>query len=330
MDMYFDISKHFDTRADTYMVISARGTGKTYSSLKWVIENNLKLIYLRNTEDEISISCNKLGNPFKKINSDLSTDYSFEKSGKMYELIKYTEDERMPMGLGVALSTAYKVRGADFSDIDCLLYDEFIPEESVKLRFNEATAFFNLYETISRNRELENRPPLLVIMLSNSNSISSRLLQEFGIVDSIEEMICSGIEKRTFSDKRLKVILPKMEYFSELKEKTALYQLSKNTAFSEMALNNKFADLSLANVVKKVSLNEYYALCNYEYMYVYAHKSRMEYYVTDSRADCQEYNADVKILFIRRWYPYKDYLIDGTFKYKTARIKRDFLNLFSI
>ena len=46
---------------------------------------------------------------------------------------------------------------------------------------NKFMLFFNLYETVNRNRELEGKEPVKVYMLSNSTSLDNEILAELSI-----------------------------------------------------------------------------------------------------------------------------------------------------
>ena len=74
----------------------------------------------------------------------------------------------------MALSTFGNLRGVDFSDVDMIFFDEFVPQKNARPIKAEAEAFFNLYETVNRNRELDGRPPVRVLMLSNEAASTRR------------------------------------------------------------------------------------------------------------------------------------------------------------
>ena len=97
-------------------------------------------------------------------------------------------EEKTLHGYTSALSTFSNLRGFDGSNIKILLYDEFIPERHERLIKNEADAFFNVYETINRNRELQGGPPLIALCLSNSNSLASPIFTALNLVKTLERM----------------------------------------------------------------------------------------------------------------------------------------------
>ena len=50
------------------MTVGARGTGKTYGLMKYLIEHEIRFIYLRRLKTQIDSCAKAAGNPFKRIN----------------------------------------------------------------------------------------------------------------------------------------------------------------------------------------------------------------------------------------------------------------------
>lgn len=326
--IFYDIHKDFTPDINILIVIGGRGIGKTYSGLQWLIKSN-RMLYVRNQADEIQLCCSDIGNPFKSINRDFGFEYEFVKKGGMYRIYEGPEEKTEYRGIGVSLATAGKLKGFDLSDVDRLIWDEFIPDPDLVIRFDEGQAFLRFYETVARNREILGKEPLKALLLSNATQISSRALHAFGVADLVENMVRHGIRKATLPAKKIKIVFPVQEELMKLKENTALYQASgKDSKFARNAINNEFVDMSLRNV-KKRKLVEYIPLCAYEDMYIYKHKHRKEMYVCSSYADVEVYTElDTKNLFIRRFFEMKDEMLNGTFIYATYQIKKKFLSLF--
>ena len=92
------------------------------------------------------------------------------------------------VGYAAALSTFGKFRGADFSDVEVIIFHEFInttPFNNIK---NEANMLFNLIETVNRNRELDGDEPVKVILLSNANTIDSDIIRALKLGEVIKNM----------------------------------------------------------------------------------------------------------------------------------------------
>ena len=144
--------KWYEIRAENLrpvsIVIGGRGIGKTYSTISFLMESGEKFIYLRNTDVQLRESASDFGNPFKRWNLDHGRNIEIHPEGKHYII---SENEEI-LGYAAALSTFKNLRGVDLSDIRYVFFDEFIERD--KIRFDQFSAFANMYETINRNREV--------------------------------------------------------------------------------------------------------------------------------------------------------------------------------
>ena len=120
------------------------------------------------------------------MNSDYG--YSYEISGGNISTITQKEDgKNILKGYAGALSTFSNIRGADFSDVKIIIYDEFIPEKTNRCSIrNEWDALLNLIETVNRNRELEGEESVKIILLSNATNIECDILAQSGLIPTIE------------------------------------------------------------------------------------------------------------------------------------------------
>lgn len=296
--MYYDIKHVIDRDLPFNIVIGGRGIGKTYSTLKWQMENSIKAIYLRTLQSEIDIVARPESNPYKILNHDLKMEYKI--GGKKIKTILDTDNNNV--GYALALSTFASLRGVDFSDVDMIIWDEFISEANrERYLSDETTLFFNLYETVNRNREIQGRKPVQVIMLSNAVSISSSLLMGLGLVSTIENMIKTGQRRYTDKNRGLYLEMPLDMEISQKKAETALYRLAKNTDYADHALKNMFAYDSWYNIERR-NITEYIPYCAFENIYIYVHKKNSSFYACNIRADCPKYNRDTLALFKRNHY----------------------------
>ncbi len=287
---WYDIRNRVGKLRPVSIVIGGRGIGKTYSALSFLLETGKKFLYIRNTDKQMSLCASAFGNPFKKVASDLGRDIVFKAAGEIY-VIKENEDI---LGYGSALSTFENLRGVDLSDVEYVLFDEFI--EKRKLSFKQGAAFLNLYETINRNRELEGRPPLICILLSNAQKLNNDILADLNLISTIENMIRTG--SRCFLSKDIFIELPESSVSGE-KADTALYRMAAGSRYADEALRNEFANDSFFNV-KTQPLREYVPLCALDGIYIYRHKSVNKYYACRSRADVKEFNSADQIGIFNR------------------------------
>lgn len=282
--------------------IGLRGCGKTYSGLRGlayeedgvtVKRSPSKFCYLRHTETQLKICSGIGGNPFKKLNANLNSEiipkfFSNEKTTYFFDRNIYdksNKDSAIHIGYGVALSTFGNMRGGDMSDVDEILFDEFIdPSKHVRSLCKDCGKdFSHLRETIGRNRELEGKPPLQIKLLSNSVSLDSPILLDLGIVHSIAHMIVEKQTRMTIKEKGVYIELIDNAKFRELKKKTTLYSgIDSDSEFVRQALNNEFVDDNFDFVRKKVALNEYLPYVSIaDEVTIYQHKHRDEYFATN-------------------------------------------------
>lgn len=283
-------------------IISGRGIGKTYSCIDYCINNySGHFLYLRNTKEQIEESAGKafelsFGNPFKRWSLD-NNRRIYLTIEKKHAVIK--EDDQL-IGWGAALSTFENLRGVDLSEIDLILFDEFI--ENRNLMFDQFRAFMSCYETINRNRELQGRPAVKVLLLSNAQRLSNPILRGLNIIGLIESMQRSG--QRSYTNYPIHIELPPSAV-SDAKKDTALYTIAKDTEYFKEAIENQFANDSFTGV-KKCNLIEYTPVCSIDSIYIYRHKSNGRLYACGTfNRDCKHFTTKDNYLIWMRIYGLK-------------------------
>lgn len=284
---YVNIPEILNHEATFILIYGGRGTGKTYGTLKNMIEGNHKFIYLRRLAAQVDIVKKDDMQPFRTLNRDMGWDirpFPINKYISAFYETDYNKDGKpIPagdsMGLLTSLSTFSNLRGVDGHDIEVMIEDEFIPELNEKPIKGEADALFNAYETINRNRELNGEDPIKLICLANSNRIDNPLFMELGLITLAEKIRKSGNEY--YYDKKRKMLLIDLykSKISEEKADTALYQLTKGTEFFNMAIRNTFINEERGRIETR-PIKEYKPICAIGEICIYKHKSRQEYYVT--------------------------------------------------
>lgn len=277
---YLNASYFIDCNFPFCAIWGGRGTGKTYGFLQECIDRNLKFIYMRRTQTQVEILKSPELMPFKKLNKDRGWNINTFPVGKnvtgFYETIKNEKGKLAPAGnpkgLLVPLSTFSNLRGFDASDCDVLYFDEFIPEKTERPIKNEAEAFFNAIETVSRNRELEGLPPLKVVLTSNANNMANPIFMYLSIVKSAEKLRFSETEISKFPKRGLLLCSLKKSKISKEKKNTALYKLTEGTDFEAMAIENEFAYEERGRI-KSEPLREYNPIVRVGEICIYKHKS---------------------------------------------------------
>lgn len=275
---WYDIGKVAHKLTAINIIIGGRGIGKTYSALSYIIKSGKPFIYLRNTDVQLKECITAFGNPFKRWNTDNGRNIFFKSEKSHANIYDGDDDSGQPIGYGLALSTFENLRGVDLSDVQYVLFDEFIEKRS--LSFRQFECFISFYETVNRNRELLGEPPLCCILLSNSQKLSNPILAGYGLISVIESMIRHG--QKEFKKKGLYLALPSSEV-SDLKRDTLNYALINGTKIADEALNNAFAFDSFYGV-KKQNLNEFIPMVQIDDVYIYRHKNTGQLYACTSQA----------------------------------------------
>lgn len=282
-DFFFDIAGRSNMPFQVY--IGGRGIGKSYSALRDLAINfppEEKWIYMRRTGKEIEACSTEFGNPFKTINKDFGANIVPESGGKGAAEYFYDEsDEDNPrlLGYGVALSTFAGLRSMDLSDVTVTVFDEFIPEKQVKRMKAEGDALLNFYETVNRNRELQGRSPMKLILLANAIDLANPILETLGIISELENMISHGEHRRTIPQRGLYIERIGRVAVTDAKRHTALYKLA-NADFTNDTLNAEFLSADLTTIRKNVNLREYKPLFRFGDYVVF--KSAKNFHITKS------------------------------------------------
>ena len=228
-----------------WFVVGGRAIGKTYGALFEGLELGRKIIYMRRTQSQTDLINRQEFSPYKAIMQnnpglDIRTESITKYNAAIYR-VNEDEDQRDLIGYTAALSTFSNIRGFDASDCDTLIYDEFCPESHERLIKNEASAFLNCIETISRNRELSGRPPLKVICLANSNQLGNPLFIELRLVRVCEKLRNQGEDLYLNQKRGVAVLMPHDSPISQAKRGTSLYKLTgERSEFGQMAIGNEF------------------------------------------------------------------------------------------
>lgn len=288
---YLNIDYVLHDNAVFHFIIGGRGTGKTYGALKYAYNSGIKFMYMRRTQNQLEDISVPAMSPFKVLNEDLGWNIQPKKIGKhhvgFYEAVDTEDGPQLggsPIGYACALSTVRALRSVDLSDVDLLIYDEFIPQKDERAIKNEDQAFFNAYETIDRNRQLQGRPALQVLCLANSNNLANPIFMALELITPMTKMLQKGIQTYYDQSRALKVYSLTDSPISKKKAETALYKLTaRDSDFNQMALDNVFAGEDMSKV-KSMRLVEYKPVVKIGEITIWRHKSAQRYYVNQKQA----------------------------------------------
>ena len=305
-------------------VIGGRAVGKTYGALSVCLEDRRKFAFMRRTQRQLDIINKPEFSPLKPIMRDTGKLYTTKAlASGLAAFVPCEKDEDgdevisgPPVGITLALSTVSNLRGFDASDIDVLIYDEFIPEKSERPLKNEADALFNCYETLNRNRELAGKPAMQMLCLANANDQASPVLLRLGLVRRLDKMAATGQELFVDRKRGLALLLLSDCEISAAKGDTALYRLTSGTDYADMALSNRFAYEDRGSICSR-PLAEYRPVCAVGDIVVYKHKADRSYYITTHKTGSPPTfgDGDTELARWRRcygwlWREYMDNNID--------------------
>ena len=312
-----------------------RGIGKTYGALEDARaraladpEGKSKFLLVRRMQSQVDIISKQELSPFKRI--DLDHAYFTEcKPVSKFTTGFYADDQLI--GYVAALSTFSNLRGFDASDVDLIIFDEFIPESHEKPIRNEDAALLNLYETVNRNRELDGRGPVLLMCYANANNIANPIFSGLGLISTVEKMQKKGREQWILEDRGVLLLNLDASPISQKKAQTALYKLAGSQSdFGKMALQNSFrSDTGSKHGSRNIS--EYIPLITVGAITIYEHKSDGTFYVTDISSGTPEtYQAnktDLARFKSQNIWLWREYMT-GSIVFRSLEIEICFQNYF--
>ena len=235
---YFSITSLYKYHMAFNFVVGGRGTGKTYGALKDMLENDRKFIFMRRSQTQLKQVCEEKEfemedeskvrvslSPFKSIERDTGMHVEIEKISK--DLYAFFHDNKH-VGYGCAMNTLSNIRGFDASDIDYLIFDEFIPLPGEMCKKDEGRMLMDAYETINRNREFSGKDPLYMYCLANANDIDCPIMLDLNLTEAVEKMINKSKRFRIDGKRGYTFSLLENNEFEEAKRNTALYRFTRS------------------------------------------------------------------------------------------------------
>lgn len=266
------------------VITGARQIGKTYGTLKYIIEEKTPFILMRRTVEEVQfLGINNAVNPFAVYAPE--HEIVMDRAGK---LLNIKEDNKI-IGICLGLPTVATIRGFSASKFTDIIFDEFIPEKHVIQRKTEGDALLNAYTTINGNRELEGKPPVRLWLLANTNNINSPILTALGLVDDLLRMREKGKELQVKDG--ILICQPKSEKIIGKRSETALMGHLKRAKsaerFTGMALDNEFT-YNDQTLVGKMPMQGLKPLCAFGSIYFWERSDGFIY------ACCTPHKVDKK------------------------------------
>lgn len=198
-DFKYDLMMY--PEAVVYVVISSRGRGKTYSALKYSYEQNIPIIYMKRTNDDVAFICREPidgldTSPYAPLNRDLNTDIRAKLIDNglggfwSYHLNEDNKSvpDNMPISYALSLNAIKRVKGFEASRCKWILLDEFIPQIGERVLRTEGELLLDVYMTVSRDREKRGEDHLKLVLFANAEDISTPITNTLEIVDQIADL----------------------------------------------------------------------------------------------------------------------------------------------
>jgi len=277
-NIFIDYEKILSFNRLFYLIMTIRGTGKTFGAKKLAISRFLKkhmeFIYLRRYKEELKKLTKNDGFKFFEdlVNNNVFPDHTF----KIREGLISVDDK--VAGYITSLSTATIEKSISYAKVTLIIFDEFIIAKSnYHYLPDEVQAFLEFYETVARLRD-----NVIVLFLANKISVSNPYFIYFKVPFSTADIIKVGNEILVY-----KVTKDK---FIETKKKTRFAQLVKNTNYGAYLTDNEFLkdnDSFLGNKSGKSRCIFIMIYKNYELGVWFDNKDRTLYLSSDTDPKCQ-------------------------------------------
>lgn len=276
-----------------YVVYSRRGPGKTYSALRMCYADNIPFCYIKRTNEDVDFLCS--GNtmlevdpsPFAPINRDFGINVTPKLIKKGFGAFYNTDSEDniigKPIGYIISLNSVKRIKGFDLSNVDMIIFDEFIPQRGEIVKLSEGELLLDCYMTISRDRLERGKDPLKMILFANAEEISTPITNTLELTDLIASLKTSHY----YDDNRDILIHHITNDEIPLKEvaKKGIYKGMYNTAWFDKSFGGDFSNNDFSNI-QNISLKNMSVMIEVifrrKHYYIYYHPVKCIYYMTTS------------------------------------------------
>lgn len=297
-DGYYHFRKDLEEYPDAGLIAtwSRRGPGKTYSFLRYCIDEESFFIYMKRTNDDIELLCTGSDNPDLKADMDpfvpLNRDFGWTIKPKLikqgiagfYETDADGKHIGKPLGLCISLTRVKSVKGMDLSRADFVCFDEFIPQRTEVVRRKEGEAFADFIMTAMRDKAKRGQR-LKVVLFANAEEISTPITNAFELVDDMAEL--SFRKESHYYNRDRKILLHHITNqeipLSDAELNSDMFCLMKGTSWAQKAFFGDFANNDFSNI-KKISIKGMRCIHRIKYknkyLYIYRRDRDNMHYMT--------------------------------------------------
>ena len=325
-------------RAWCYVVWSRRGPGKTYSGLWTHVSQDIPIIYMKRTvEDVNTISSNSNTHnidlcPYAPINRDKLTDIQpISISKGLGAFYKHLDGEAVgnPISYIMALNKIKSVKGFEASRCKWIMLDEFIPQIGERINHREGEQLLDLYMTVLRDKVSRGDEELKLILFANAEDISTPITRELEIIDDMAKLNTSGDNNIMYLEDRgilLHHIVPDEVPSVKMQDnQLGIYKAMKNTAWGRKTFEGEFANNDFSNVCN-VSLKGMRGFIRLKYKahnyYIYLKDVTGMFYMCESMTHHYEFDYDLSLendqkrFYEEVYFTLRDACINDRFKFK--------------
>ena len=198
--------------------------------------------------------------------------------------------------------TCEGARGYNFDDYDAMVVDEVVPPAGAfGNRNDEGLALLDTYTTINNHRELQGKPSMKLILMSNSDNINCPIITQLNLLEDLAKMEVAGVsefydEERRTCLVKLETSLDEIEYIDS---KVWIAGFMKGTVWHKTNIENKFANNDFTKV-QTMDLKNFRGVCKVHWnerdYYCYQRTTDDMIYVSRTpytNKNLPEYNLDI-------------------------------------
>lgn len=306
-DVKNDITNYED--AILFLIIGGRGTGKTYSALKYMYENKKKFIFMKRTNGDVKLMCQSLNqkeqkfsidiSPFKAINRDIGCNVRayrlYDGFGGFWNCDSENHPVGDPIGYILSFNAISKFKGFDLSDCSYIIFDEFVPQPFERVNKHEGLQLMDLYRTVGRANFTLHNEKLRMLCLANATDVSCPVINDLELADQIVDMQRKGDNYMYLDDRAILVHrLENINHFREIESQNPIYKTMAGTKWAKMSLENEFSYNDFSDV-GYVSIKYMTCICSVrenEHTY-YIYLGDRGFYMTYKKSNKCVYKYDI-------------------------------------
>lgn len=253
MSKYWDIRKTLSYNCLFNFIISLRGGGKTYGTLKYCVDKYLKekkqgrlwqFVYVRRQENELKkLTISRGGRLFNDIRREFPGHILKAESN-----VLYCDGEEC--GYAIQLSNAFTQKSDPHPNVQMIIFDEFIAVKQSSYLNDEVTKFLELYESIARPGT--EHPVVRVFFLGNAVTQMNPYFDYFRL-----ERPYAGEFKRFGSTNDILVQDVDVPELQEDKHRSRFGQLIQGTEYASYSIDNEWLEDNTDFIQKKTKDCEY-------------------------------------------------------------------------